>query len=40
MVGGSDLECGEDIFVSAESMGVNIKRDHRFIYSASHCPIR
>lgn len=40
MVGGADLECGEDIFVSAESMGVNIKRDHRFIYSASHCPIR
>lgn len=38
--GGSDSECLQDIYISAKSMGVNIKRDHRFIYSASHCPIR
>ena len=38
--GGSDSECLQDIYISAKSIGVNIKRDHRFIYSASHCPIR
>ena len=39
VVGGSDGECAEDIFVSGESMGVRMKRDHRYIYSATHCPI-
>lgn len=39
VVGGSDGECAEDIFVSGESMGVKMKRDHRYIYSATHCPI-
>jgi len=39
IVGGSDSECLEDIFITAESMGVNIKRNYKFIYSASHCPI-
>lgn len=40
IVGGSDSECLEDIVVSAESLGVEIKRNHKYIYSASSCPIR
>lgn len=40
IVGGSDNECLEDIFVAAESLGVLIKRDHRYIYSAVYCPIK
>ena len=39
IVGGSDSECLEDIYIACKSIGVNVKRDHRFIYSASHCPI-
>jgi hypothetical protein len=39
IVGGSDSECLEDIITSAESLGVNIKRDYKYIYSANHCPI-
>lgn len=40
IVGGSDGECLEDIFTTAESLGVLATRDHRFIWSASHCPIK
>jgi hypothetical protein len=40
IVGGSDSECLEDIFVSATTLGVNIKRNWKFIWSASHCPIK
>jgi hypothetical protein len=40
IVGGSDSECLEDIYVTALSLGNNIKRNHKFIYSASHCPIK
>lgn len=40
IVGGSDSECLEDIFVTASSLGVNIKRNHKYIYSANHCPIK
>lgn len=39
IVGGSDSECLEDIVTTCESLGVNIKRDWKYIYSASHCPI-
>jgi hypothetical protein len=39
VVGGSDSECCEDIYISGNSMGVKMKRDHRYIYSATHCPI-
>lgn len=39
-VGGADAECLTDIFISAESLGVKAKRDHRYIYSATHCPIK
>jgi hypothetical protein len=40
IVGGSDSECLEDIYISGISMGVKMKRDHKYIYSANHCPIR
>jgi hypothetical protein len=40
IVGGADGECLEDIVISAESFGVKVKRDHKYIYSASHCPIK
>lgn len=39
IVGGSDSECLEDIVTTAETLGLKVKRDHKFIYSASHCPI-
>ena len=39
IVGGADSECLSDVFISAESMGVNIKRDWKFIYTATSCPI-
>ena len=39
IVGGSDSECLEDIVTTCESLGVNIKRDWKYIYSATHCPI-
>ena len=40
IVGGSDSECLEDVFTLAEKIGLNIKRDHRYIWSANHCPIK
>jgi hypothetical protein len=40
IVGGSDSECLEDICITCKSLGINVKRDHRYIYSASHCPIK
>lgn len=40
IVGGSDSECLEDIFVTCESMDIKILRNYKFIYSASHCPIK
>lgn len=35
VVGGADSECLEDVIITAESLGVKIKRDTDFIYSAS-----
>ena len=40
IVGGSDSECLDDVLTTAISLGVLAKRDHRYIYSASHCPIK
>lgn len=40
IVGGADSECLEDIYIAAKSLGVNIKRNWKYIYSASHCPIK
>ena len=38
--GGSSDECLLDIEVCGLSMGVNIKRNPRYIYSATFCPIK
>lgn len=38
-VGGSMDECFLDIFITAESLGVIAKMDHRYMYSATYCPI-
>lgn len=40
IVGGADGECLDDVEVAAEIMGVRIKRNPKYIYSASHCPIK
>lgn len=40
VVGGSSEECLEDIFTAGESMGVIMKPNYKYIWSASHCPIR
>ena len=40
IVGGSDSECLEDVVTLAEKIGVNIKRNYKYIWSASHCPIK
>ena len=40
IVGGADGECITDIEVAAKSLGVKFKRDEKYIYSASHCPIK
>lgn len=39
IVGGADNECLEDIYILCESMGIDIKRNWRYIWSANHCPI-
>ena len=40
IVGGADGECLEDIYVAAISLGVKIKRDWKFIYTSTSCPIQ
>ncbi len=40
IVGGADNECLLDIEVAANSFGINVKLNHSYIYSASHCPIK
>ncbi len=40
IVGGADSECLEDIYTAALSLGVEIKRDWKFIYTATSCPIQ
>lgn len=39
IVGGADGECLEDIYTAAVSIGVKIKRDWKFIYTSTSCPI-
>jgi hypothetical protein len=39
IVGGADGECLEDIYTAAVSIGVKIKRDYKYIYTANSCPI-
>jgi hypothetical protein len=40
IVGGSDSECLDDIYTTAEALEVNINRNYKYIWSASHCPIK
>lgn len=40
IVGGADSECILDVEVTAKSLGVKFKRDEKYIYSASNCPIK
>jgi hypothetical protein len=40
MVGGSDQECFLEVETTAKALGVTIKRDFGYIYSANHCPIK
>lgn len=40
LVGGADRECLDDVEVAAEIMGVRIKRNPKYIYSATSCPIK
>lgn len=40
IVGGADSECLEDVYIAGDSMGVLVKRNHTYIYSANHCPIK
>jgi hypothetical protein len=40
LVGGADGECLTDVEIAAEAMGVKLRLNHKYIYSASHCPIK
>lgn len=40
IVGGADSECLLDVEVAAIAMGVKFKRNERYIYSATNCPIK
>lgn len=40
IVGGSDQECYLDVEVSGRVLGVNVKRNKDYIYSATFCPIK
>jgi hypothetical protein len=39
IVGGASSECLQDVFITATSLGVDITQRHKYIYSASHCPL-
>jgi hypothetical protein len=40
IVGGSKSECLLDVEVSALSLGLNIRKNEKYIYSATYCPIK
>lgn len=40
IVGGSENECLEDIYITAKSMKLNIHKNKNFIYSSKNCPIK
>ena len=40
IVGGANSECLEDIFITATSLGVNINRNWKYIWTANRCPIK
>lgn len=39
MIGGADRECFTDVEITAKSLGVDVKRQDRYIYSALGCKI-
>lgn len=39
MVGGAENECLTDLVTTAQSLGVIVKQNYKFTYSAVHCPI-
>lgn len=40
LVGGADRECLDDVETAAKVMGVRLRRNDKFIYSATNCPIK
>ena len=40
IVGGADGECILDVQIAAKSLGLDIKKNDKFIYSATNCPIK
>jgi hypothetical protein len=40
IVGGSSEECLLDIVTTCETLGVKVKPNYKYIYSAVHCPIK
>jgi hypothetical protein len=40
IVGGSSEECLLDVVTTGKSMGVIMKTNFKFVWSASHCPIK
>lgn len=39
IVGGAGSECLEDVIIAAESLGIKINKNPKFIYTAKNCPI-
>lgn len=39
ITGGSGKECLEDVYISAKSLGIDIKKNDNYIYSGGKCPI-
>lgn len=40
IVGGSDNECLQDVYISCKSLGADVSRNKDYIYSGKHCPIK
>jgi hypothetical protein len=40
IVGGSSSECLDDVYITGLSLGVKMKINYKYIYSAVHCPIK
>jgi len=40
IVGGSSGECLDDVYITGLSLGVKMKINYKYIYSAVHCPIK
>ena len=40
IVGGADRECLTDVEITAKSLGVKIKKNDNYVYSAGHCPFK